>query len=129
MAIAEDVGKLLEQGGFGVFGSDIFAYKWGNKKENQVLVLPGVGSLSPLKDLYRNPSVQILVRGEKNKSHSIYYQLAESIYDYLSNLPEVVTVNGNVYKGFDPEADIAALGEDGNERPVFSLNFETYRGI
>lgn len=129
MAIAEDVAKLLEQGGFGTLGTDIFAYKWGSKKENQILVMPGVGSASPLKDLYRNPSVQILVRGEKNKSHATYYQVAENISNYLSGLSENVEVNGVLYKGFDPETDIAALGEDGNERPIFSLNFETYRGI
>jgi hypothetical protein len=125
MAIAEDVALLLQSEGFGTLGINIFAYKWGSS-EDQVLVMPGVGSSSLLKDLYRNPSVQILIRGKRNVSHTIPYSLAERIYGFLSNLPENVSVNGNSYKGFDPESEIGVLGEDENERPVFSLNFNTY---
>lgn len=132
MGLALDIAKLLAAspvdggGGFGDLGTNIFSYKWGKKKDNQILVIPGIGVESPLKELYRNPSFQILVRGGKNSDHDATYSLAQDIYEFLVNKPENVQIGTCSYKGFDPTSDIAALGEDEDERPIFSLNFDTY---
>lgn len=130
MALALDIAKLLSNGpnggNFGELGIDIFSYKWGRRSDQQILVIPTSGLQSPLKDLYRNPSFQILVRGNRGCDHDKIYNLAQNVYDFLVNQPENVEIDGNCYKGFDPQSDIGILGEDDNERPVFSMNFDTY---
>lgn len=129
MAIVEDVAKLLEnEGSLGSIGSNIFGYEWG-KPDEQILVLLGVVAPSDLKDLYATDSVQILVRGERTRSAKHAYTIANKIYNYLVTLPENNDVDGNCYKGFEPSSNIAPLGKDENERHLFSLNFETVRGL
>lgn len=126
MAIAKDIMKLISDNGFGDVGTDIFSYKWGKRKCAQILVVPTGGPASPLKELYRNPTFQILVRGDRQSDHNLVYEKAESIYNLLVNQPPNTMIGDNCYKGFDPQSDIGSLGEDDNERAVFSMNFDTY---
>jgi len=129
MAIVEDVAKLLnDSGNFGSLGVNIFGYEWGNV-DSQILVMTGISVPSDLKDLYLEEAVQILVRGNKSESAKYAQATAAAIYEYLVGLSESNTVNGVEYKGFEPTSNIAQLGKDEDERHVFSLNFDTYRGL
>lgn len=129
MAIVEDVVQLLvDEGTLGTIGTDIFGYEWGTSDE-QILVMLGTATPSDLKDLYATDAVQILVRGQRVKSAKTAYATANKIYNYLVGLSENTIVNDNRYKGFEPSSNIAPLGKDENERHLFSLNFETVRGL
>lgn len=126
--IVEDVAKLLEDGGFGSIGTDIFGYQWGGT-DKQTLVMRGPGTPSDLKDLYINDAVQILVRGSRNESPANVNALADSIYKYMVGQAENTTINGCVYKGFEPTSNVASIGADDNERHIFALNFDTFIGV
>ena len=126
-AIHYDIATLLNDNGFGTLGTDLFGGEWGISVDAQTLVLDGVGTPSDLKELYEQPSVQILVRGEKNQAAHLVYSSAKAISDFLVTLAESVTINTTEYKGFEPSSNIAPLGKDANERHIYSMNFFTYR--
>ena len=127
-----DVMRLIELGGLGTVGADLFGGEWG-PVDAQALILEGPGIVSPLKTLYENPSVQILVRGPKNgdpASRDIdVYQRAKTISNFLLSQPECVEINGRSYKGFEPLSNIVPLGKDSNERFTYSMNFYTFRNF
>ena len=127
-----DVMRLLELGGLGTVGGDLFGGEWG-APDAQTLLLEGVGVPSPLKTLYENPTVQIIVRGAKRgdpESRDIdVYKRAKTISDFLLSQSECVDINGISYKGFEPASNIAAMGKDANERFSYSMNFYTFRNF
>lgn len=122
-----DVVTFLSDNGFGTLGTDLIGGAWLNKVDAQTLVLDGVGTPSILKSSYEQPSVQILVRGEKLGAAHLVYATAKAISDFLLMQTECVTINATVYKGFEQGSNIAALGKDENERHIYSMNFFTYR--
>lgn len=124
-----DTATLLSLNGFGAMGTDIFGGEWGSP-DKQILCLEGVGVPSDLKDIYEQPSVQILVRGTKSGTGSRdidVYTAAKAISDFLLQQLEHVEISGTCYLGFEQGSNIAPLGKDENERFVYSLNFMTYR--
>ena len=128
-AIYVDIATLLNDNGFGTIGTDLFGGEWGIGVDAQTLVLDGVGIPSDLKEVYEQPSVQILVRGEKNQAAHLVYSKAKAISDFLVTLSESVTINTTEYKGFEPSSNIAPLGKDANERHSYSMNFSTFRAV
>ena len=125
-AIHFDIATLLNDNALGSLGVDLFGGEWGSV-DAQTLVLDGAGTVSPLKQTYEQPSVQILVRGEKLQASHLVYATAKAIYDFLVTQSESVTINTTEYKGFEPSSNIAPLGKDANERHIYSMNFSTYR--
>ncbi len=126
-AIHFDIATLLSDNSLGQLGDDLFGGEWLSGKDQQTLVLDGVGVPSDLKDSFEQPAVQILVRGDKNEASRSVYQRAKEIYDFLVTTSESVTINDTEYKGFEPGSNIAPLGKDKNERHIYSMNFTTYR--
>ena len=125
-AIHVDVATLLNDNALGTLGTDLFGGEWGIP-DAQTLTLDGVGTPSDLKELYEQPSVQILVRGARQEAAHLVYAKAKAISDFLLSQTECVTINTTVYKGFEQGSNIAALGKDENERHIYSMNFTTYR--
>jgi len=125
-AIHFDVAALLNDNALGTLGTDLFGGEWGDT-DAQTLVLDGVGTPSNIKELYEQPSVQILVRGAKLQAAHLVYATAKAISDFLLSQSECVTINTTVYKGFEQGSNISALGKDKNERHIYSMNFFTYR--
>jgi hypothetical protein len=125
-AIHYDVATLLNDNALGTLGTDLFGGEWGTP-DAQTLVLDGAGTPSDLKELYEQPSVQILVRGERQEAAHMVYTKAKVISDFLLSQSECVTINATDYKGFEQGSNIAALGKDENERHIYSMNFYTWR--
>ena len=121
-----DIATLLNDNALGSLGVDLFGGEWGDV-DAQTLVLDGSSTPSDLKEVYEQPSVQILVRGEKLQASHLVYATAKAISDFLVTQAESVTINTTEYKGFEPSSNIAPLGKDANERHVYSMNFSTYR--
>ena len=126
-AIHYDIATLLNDNALGVLGADLFGGEWAQNIDAQTLVRDGVGTPSDLKEVYEQPSVQILVRGEKLEAAHIVYSKAKAISDFLLSQSECVTINTTVYKGFEQGSNIAALGKDESERHAYAMNFSTYR--
>ena len=124
-----DVATLLNANALGVSWYFSFSVVSGGKPDAQTLVLDGVGTISPLKQTYEQPGIQILVRGEKLQASHLVYATAKAIYDFLVSQTESVTINTTEYKGFEPSSNIAQLGKDALERHVYSMNFSTYRAV
>ena len=121
-----DVAFHLQSNGFGTLGDDLFGGEWGDS-DKQILVIDGAGIPSPLKDSYEQPSVQILVRGNKLEPDYQVYRAAKLIYDFMVSLPETVELNGTCYKGMEIGSNLAPLGKDENQRFIYSMNFTTWR--
>lgn len=123
-----DVATLLDDGLVALtLGTNLFGGEWDAGKQSQTLCIEGVGTPSDLKDMYEQPSVQILVRGEKKQPDYQVYNQAKEISDFLLSQSECVTINTTDYKGFEEGSTIAPLGKDENERFVYSMNFYSWR--
>jgi len=123
-----DVATLISNDLAGyTLADNLFGGSWNANKDDQVLVLEGVGTPSDLKDLYEQPSVQILVRGSKNEADHLVYQRAKGVSDFLLSQSECVTINSTDYKGFEEGSSIAPLGKDDKERFIYSFNVYTWR--
>lgn len=126
-AVHFDVAKLLDLNGVATLGTDLFGGEWSIGVDRQILVLDGVGVPSELKELFEQPGVQIIVRGDKNEASHEVYKRTKQVSDFLIQLPENTAINGTCYKAFEPNSSISPLGKDENERHVYSMNFLTYR--
>ena len=130
-AVAFDIMTLLGDELPLTVGVDLFAQEWGHDNGQeinaQVVVHDVEGFSSPLKDAWEQPTIQILVRGEKAADSNTAYQQMRQVHEFLIQQPELVTVNGCEYLGFEPLGTIARLGRDDNDRMVYSMNYYTYR--
>lgn len=123
-----DTATLLSDGLTSLtLGSNLFGGEWNVGKDKQTLCIEGVGFPSDQKELYEQPSVQILVRGDKGQADYRVYNMAKEISDFLLQQSECVTINSTDYKGFEVGSTIAPLGKDENERFVYSMNFYSWR--
>ena len=123
-----DVATLLDDGLAALtLGANLFGGEWDAGKQSQTLCIEGIGTPSDLKDMYEQPNVQILVRGEKLQPDYQVYNQAKEISDFLLSQSECVTINTTDYKGFEEGSTIAPLGKDENERFVYSMNFYSWR--
>lgn len=121
-----DIALFLQANGFGTLGTDLFGGEWGDV-DAQTLVLEGVATPTDLKDVYENPSVQILVRGNVNEQDYLVYRKAYALHKFMLSLPENVDANGTCYKGFEEGSNLAPLGKDENQRFTYSMNYYTWR--
>ena len=117
---------FLSDNGFGTLGTDIFGGEWG-QVDKQILVLNGVGAGADPKELFENPGLQIIVRGNKREADHLVYTAAKAVSDFLLALPDAVEISGVCYTGFEESSNIANLGKDENERFLYSMNFTTFR--
>ena len=132
-AVSEDI-KTLLNGEVSLSltdGTDLFAFEWGNGEDGaeidqQVLILDTEALDSELKNLYENPTFQIIVRGAKNESGKEVHDRARPIYDFLRQ--QLTQDIGSVsYLQFEPIANVLPLGKDDNGRHGYSMNFYTFR--
>ena len=92
------------------------------KSPNEVVAVVDTGGLSPNpKWLLDYPSVQVLLRGAPN-GYVTTRTKAIRIKDELLGIMSQ-TVNSNRIVSITMNGDIAYMGVDQNERPMFSLNF------
>lgn len=125
-AVSVDIMSLLNTNGLGVTGTDLFAMAWNESVDSQILILDTPGVDSPLKEVYEQPTFQILVRGEKGGDMITAHDLLRSIHEFLIVQP-TQTIDGTDYLQYEPLSTIAGLGRDDNDRPVFTMNYYTFR--
>ncbi len=125
-AVSFDIATLLNANALGVFGTDLFAMAWDEEVDAQTLVMDQMGNSSALKEVYENPNFQILVRGEKGADINISYGIIRATHEFLIEQPSTI-INGEDYLEFEPLGTIGPLGRDENDRPVWSMNYYTFR--
>lgn len=117
--------NLLVSAGIGTFASSsgwgIFIGKIPQKPETAIAVITTGGETSNPKYLLDYPSIQVLIRGAKN-GYSAAYTKALAIKNTLLGLSSQ-TVNGDLWVQVNMIGDIASLGFDENDCPMFSANF------
>lgn len=126
-AVSFDVMQLLDTNGFGTQGTDLFALGWGVDVDEQILLMDTEGFESERKLAYEHPGFQVLTRGKKTESQGVAYERARDVHIFLINQPDLLTINGVDYLGFEPVSSLIPLGRDSNERYTFSVNYVTYR--
>jgi len=126
-----DIATLLNDNGFGSLGTDLFAMTWGTNSSQQInkqiLVMDTSGFDSNLRLEFEQPGFQILTRGDKRESPKDVYDRARAVHIFLINQPDLLTINGVDYLGFEPIGNLAPLGKDENERFIFTMNYFTFR--
>ena len=125
-----DIMTLLDAEGKGVTGQDLFASTWGkvgNQEVNeQVLIVDRDSSTSPLPETYENVTFQVMARGKINASFKPAHDKLRDIYEFLAQAP-VQDVNGTGYNKFNPVGPPSSLGRDDTGRPLWTMNFFSYR--
>lgn len=112
--------------GFGAFGGasgwPIYLGREPLEPVDVVTVYDTGGSPGPLID-FRKPTVQVRVRADK---YDDGWQKINEAYEALVQ-PVDVTVTDAVILGWVPTSEIAYIGRDDRDRPLFTVNFEIMR--
>lgn len=131
LSASEDLKDILEGDGVGTFASEA-ANVWSIRvslmptSPNRCIVIYDSGGAPPNpKFLLDEPTVNIRIRGNK-LDYKATYAKALSVRDALLGRSPV-TVNTTRYIGFFAASDVAFIGYDDNQRPLFSLNIRMYR--
>lgn len=125
-AVSVDMMTLLELNDFGTVGTDLFAMEWNANVDEQVLIIDTPGIDSPVKDIYEQPTFQILVRGGQGGDMIDTYNRLRSIHEFLISQP-TQSIGSTGYLQYEPLSTIAGLGRDDNNRAIFSMNYFTIR--
>lgn len=119
------VKDLLVAANVGVFGaSSGWSINVGRLPSvpDTVIVCTATGGRNPLPHLLVNyPSVQVMVRGDKN-GYAAAYDKLEAIVKTLLGIYTTV-VQGDTYSACTQIGDVTYLGQDDGTRPLFSANF------
>lgn len=86
-----------------------------------IAIMPGAGRAPNPKWAVDYPSIQILVRGKTN-AYSTAEAKAQDVKDVLLGYYSA-DVNGDRIVAINMISDVAGIGFDTNDRPMFSTNF------
>lgn len=126
-APAEDIKDILENIsalGF-TFATDLFVGEMPVTPDACVTIYDTGGYAPEVDYVYERPTIQIRVRGAKGEYQN-GHGLAQDIRDALNGLTGYI-VNSARYVGIWCEGDVMALGNDDNNRPLFTVNFRLHR--
>lgn len=129
MALIEDgIRQLLVTASVGVWEPvtetdwTIFVGKLPVTDKRPAIGIMKAGGLTPNpKWLVDWPSIQVMVRGAPN-GYQAAAAKAQAIKDTLLGIPSQA-IDGDNWNGINMIGDIASLGFDSENRPLFSLNF------
>jgi len=87
-----------------------------------IILVNGTGGANPYPHLRLNfPSVQVMLRGEQNGYQEARAK-AKEVCDKLLGMDTEV-LNFDTYRSCNQIGDVIWLGQDENNRPIFSANF------
>lgn len=126
-AASEDIRDLIIGAGF----TPTFSLAWGSGTDGdeinaQNLVTDTEAIPSIITDENENPTFNIMVRGGVDESAKVAHDRARSLYEFLLQ-ESSQTINGTEYLRFTPIGGLLPIGRDGNRRPVYTMNFYSYR--
>jgi len=113
---------ILVTAGVGVFGTTLFVGKLPRKPDAAVSVMQSGGKAANPKWLLDRPSMQVMVRGNKNDYPGTYSK-AVAVKNALLGFPSQV-INSDRWVQVNMLGDIMNLGFDEEDRALFTLNWE-----
>jgi hypothetical protein len=117
---ADNIATILHNLGVGVKGKDIFIGRDPALKK-QTITCYDMGGAVPNPKYNRNePRVKIVVSGNVDK-YAEAYTKAKQIKDLLLGADNIL-IGTDIYFAFRMTSDIASIGYDDNNRPMFSIN-------
>jgi hypothetical protein len=123
---ATAIKDLLETANVGEFaattGWGLFVGKMPTTPDTVIACIVSGGQPSNPKYLIDYPSVQVIIRGARNNGYEDAYNKATAVKDALLGLPSQV-IEGDNWVAINQIGDIATLGFDANNCPMFSVNF------
>lgn len=127
-AVSQDIADMIEaDAGLGLTqATNLFIMEWGKEVDAQVLIMDGTGIDSDLKDIYEQPTFQVLVRGKKTDGGITVSDRIRAVHEFLIGEP-TRTINGRNYLQFEPISLPTSIGRDENDRPQWSANYFTFR--
>tara|TARA_R110002020_G_scaffold46027_5_gene131286 strand:+ start:22669 stop:23073 length:405 start_codon:yes stop_codon:yes gene_type:complete len=124
--LSESMALKLEEGGFNNVYWPVLPEE--NIKGNAVYiqVTEYDSSESTIQNQYTLSQFQIMIRGNKLTSYIQAWDVADDIRQYLINLPDRFTINGNEYT-IPNRINGPTYFKDSNDRDVFIINYEIYQ--
>lgn len=112
-----------------VFKTDLFVgYEPDVNSTNPIVTLYDTGGDAPQVNFnYYVVRVQARIRAAKF-GYQAAYTLAETVRDALHE-QALITVNSTNYRAIWAVTDILPIGEDENNRQIFTVNFEAHRTV
>jgi hypothetical protein len=127
-APSQDIKDMLESSVSGLnltFATDLFISRMPESPDVCVALFDYSGLPPEPGYDYFYPSVQVRVRGNQG-GYQAAWTVAESIRDFLRDIHDE-TWNSTKYVHIWCQGDILSLGQDENNRPIFSINFRIQR--
>lgn len=125
---AKDIAILLNDEGIAELGVNLFAYGSELKNNAQLVVIDTGGVESDQPQTYRSPTFQMLCFGDTGAGADDSYRLIKTAELFLLDKTQAI-IQGTCYAQFLQTGDIAYLGKDENDRPVWSGNYLCDRSI
>ena len=126
MPFIDDIGDLLDTGGIGTRGTDLFTGLMPSSPDAAVVVIEQAGTAPEHVmsggaggAILEHLQFQCLIR---STTYTLAEAKARSIFDLLDHLSDRA-INGNTYLLFKAIQSPFAIEEDDNQRPRFSINF------
>jgi len=120
-----DIKDFLVTALIGTFGTDLWIGNMPSSPDASVLVSDASGFKPESRYTWDRPGIKILVRAAEGGYENAYNK-AGAVKTALHGQVNVV-VNSTVYKCIVAAHEPMYLGEDKENRPLFSINFEAQR--
>ena len=124
--LSESMAMQLEAGGFTDVYWPVLPEENINGNKVYIQVAEYDSSDSSIQDQYQITQWQVMVRGNKMTSYIDAWNVVDNIRQYLINLPDRFTINGEEYSNPN-RLNGPTYFKDSNDRDVFTMNFETYQ--
>lgn len=116
LLVSASVGSFASTAGWGIFIGRL------PTSPDTAIACVTTGGISPFPHILLNqPSVQVLVRGAPN-GYVAAEAKARAVVDALLGI-DSQNVNGDFWGGIRQLGDVASLGYDDRDRPLFTCNF------
>lgn len=123
--LVRDIAQLLQVGGVGTLGVDIFLGQLPASPDNVAAVYEYAGEPPELHSNIEFPSVQVLVR---DRTYSAGRQRIGQVLTTLHGFHETV-VSGKRYLLIKANQSPAFLERDDNNRVIFVINFTIFKEV
>lgn len=131
--LADDVLVLMAGGGLGTAGEDLIVGAMPDSPDVITVVTEYGGRSGAIAQgealpVIEYPRIQIRTRGEA-EDYDTPRNAMEAIYQFFLQRPHETVSGGARYLTWDVQGTPNALGKDGNERWMFSLNIEVWKEV
>ena len=128
MSMVNDIAEELEDDGVGTVGTNIFCGKMPDAPDICIAVSQYGGQpIDEVSEDMEYPGLQIIVRGAKD-GYAAAMTMAEAVRQSIHGITDT-TLTSTYYYRISANHSPAQLGFDGNDRPLFVINFSVIKEV